>query len=92
MVKQPERRDEWLRFIAALVLAAVVAYFTTVARVSTLEERELNHYTELLRIVLEIKADVKELTGDRQGRPKNPFDDVFVADPQPLAPPREPKP
>jgi len=47
------KTGEWLRWIAGLALAALVSYFTAIgamqSRIAVVEEREQNHYMELLR-------------------------------------------
>lgn len=54
-----------LRWLAGLVLAAIVSYFTAISaiteRIAVVEERENNHYMELLR-----RLDRIELKLDRQ--------------------------
>lgn len=57
--------SETLRWALGLVLAAAVAYFTTIGtietRVSVLEERENNHYEELKRMLTDVASDVREI-------------------------------
>lgn len=54
------RTGEIVRWAIGLVLAGLVAYFTAVGtiqvRLGTLEEREQNHYSELLRRLDRIEA------------------------------------
>lgn len=54
-------KGEWLKFLAGLVLAALVSYFTAIgtlqSRVSVLETR----YEQLLYEVREVKGDVKAI-------------------------------
>lgn len=56
-------KSEWLRFLLGMALAGGVAYFTAdsamKARISVMEEREQNHYSEVLRRLdrIEIKVD-----------------------------------
>ena len=62
---KPRGNGETIRWIAALVLAGIVGYFTTQvamqSKVAVLEEREQNHYQELKDLLDEIRSDVKEL-------------------------------
>lgn len=56
------RTIEWA---IGMALAAIVAYYTTVNALETksavLEEREQNHYHEMIQRLDEMRADIKDL-------------------------------
>lgn len=58
-------RDMWLHWLAGMVLAALVAYFTTTsaiqAKIAALEATEESHFAEILRRLDAMSADVREL-------------------------------
>ena len=57
--------DGWLVYAISSVLSALVAYFTTTgtlqARLSQLEEREGNHYAEILRRIDHIDRKIDRM-------------------------------
>lgn len=62
----PRRGEEnvqigWFKFLLPLVLAALVSYFTAVGRIGQIEERERNHYEEILRVLATIQGDVRAI-------------------------------
>lgn len=60
---------EWVRYIGGLILAGLIAYFTTLGTinqaVAEVRERENNHFSEVLRRLDVLQADIRELR-DRQ--------------------------
>lgn len=65
--EQHERRDrvpEWAKLLAPMILAAIVAYFTSEIRsqaaMSRMEEREGNHYLELKALLELQRQDTRE--------------------------------
>ena len=50
---------EWVRFLTPLLLAAIVAYFTTVTKLAVLEERQRNQYEEVIRMLNLLREDVR---------------------------------
>lgn len=58
-------KSQWLQKLLLLVLAALVAYFTTNSTmdkaIGQIDERENNHFAEVLRRMDAIQADVREL-------------------------------
>ena len=60
-------RDMWLHWLAGMILAALVAYFTTTsaiqAKIAALEATEESHFAEILRRLDIMSADVRELRG-----------------------------
>jgi len=65
------KTGEWLRWALGMVLAGVVAYFTSIGtvkeQVATVQERENNHFSEVLRRLDVLQADMRELR-ERVGR------------------------
>jgi hypothetical protein len=59
------KTGEFVRWTAAMVISAVVAYFsaqmTIEKRLSTVEARQQANFDELMRVVSDIKFDVREL-------------------------------
>ncbi len=57
------KTGEWLRWVLSMALAGIVSYFTAQgaiqSRVAVVEERELNHYGEMIRRLdrIEFKID-----------------------------------
>lgn len=60
-----QMRDTWLNWLAGMILAALVAYFTTTsaiqAKIAALEATEESHFAEILRRLDAMSADVREL-------------------------------
>lgn len=58
-------KSQWLQKLLLLVLAALVAYFTTNSTmdkaIGQIDERENNHFAEVLRRMDAIQIDVREL-------------------------------
>lgn len=52
---------EWMRWGITIALAGLVSYFTVLNQVGRIDEREKGHFEELLRVVNEIRSDVREL-------------------------------
>jgi hypothetical protein len=59
------KTGELLRWIAGLVLSGVIAYYTAIgsiqARIGVVEERENNHYSEVLRINAEMRRQLERI-------------------------------
>lgn len=59
------KTGEWIRWVWAIVIAAVVAYFTAQAKseaqYAELRERQINNFAEVLRRLDLLQADVREL-------------------------------
>ena len=62
-------RQMWLHWAAGMILAALVAYFTTTsaiqAEIAALKATEESHFAEILRRLDVMTADVRELRRDR---------------------------
>jgi hypothetical protein len=60
MVNGNGRTGEFLRWVLTLVLGGLVAYFTAQGaietRIAVVEERELNHYAEIIRQLHRMEA------------------------------------
>lgn len=58
-------KGEYIRWGVGVAAAALVAYFTTIATIEAglaqVQERELNHFEEVLRRLDLLQADVREL-------------------------------
>lgn len=58
-------KGEWLRYLGGLVLAAMIAYFTTLSTmekaIGKVDERENNHFAEVLRRLDAMQADIREM-------------------------------
>jgi demethoxyubiquinone hydroxylase (CLK1/Coq7/Cat5 family) len=52
------KTGEVLRWAIGLALAALVAHYTAVARISVMEEREENHYGEVMRKLERIERKI----------------------------------
>jgi len=59
------KTGEWFRAIGGIVIAAMVAYFTTIASIqkesAAQQEREANHFQEVLRRLDTMSQDIREL-------------------------------
>jgi predicted outer membrane lipoprotein len=59
------KTGEVLRWLLGLALAAAVAYFTTIGsmnvELATVKATEQNHFSEVLRRLDDMKADLREL-------------------------------
>lgn len=59
------KTGEWLRYIGGLILAGLIAYFTTLGTlnqaVAEVREREDNHFSEVLRRLDVMQQDIREL-------------------------------
>lgn len=59
------KTGEWIRYIVGLLLAGVVAYFTAIGtirqQIATVQEREVNHFEEVLRRLDILQQDIREL-------------------------------
>jgi hypothetical protein len=58
-------RTEWMRYLGGLVLAGLIAYFTTISTINEsiaqVREREDNHFSEVLRRLDVMQMDIREL-------------------------------
>ena len=58
-------RDSWIHWLAGMILAALVAYFTTTsaiqAEIAALRATEESHFAEILRRLEVLTADIREL-------------------------------
>ena len=61
--------ERWTQWLAGMVLAALVAYFTTMsainAQLSELRSTESAHFQEILRGMAAFGADIRELRNQR---------------------------
>lgn len=59
------RTGEYIRYAFGLILAGLIAYFTTMGTVNQavaeVRERENNHFSEVLRRLDLLQTDVREL-------------------------------
>ncbi|MGH9253671.1 MAG: hypothetical protein ACRD3C_03785 [Vicinamibacterales bacterium] len=59
------KTGEFLRWVLGLAAACVVAYFTTISamkqEITRVEERENNHFEEVLRRLDVMSVDIREL-------------------------------
>lgn len=62
---RPEPLPDWLKYVLSLLLAAMVAYFTSQAKTDSamarIEEREENHYKELKASIDLLREDIRDL-------------------------------
>lgn len=62
--RTPERGQalaEWIRWGVTIAIAGLISYFTVLNEVGRIDEREKGHFEELLRVVTEIRTDVREI-------------------------------
>lgn len=63
------RTGEYIRYVVGLILAGIIAYFTTIGTlnqaVTEVREREDNHFSEVLRRLDVLQGDIRELRDRR---------------------------
>lgn len=63
------KTGEYIRYVMGLILAGIIAYFTTIGTldkaVAQVREREDNHFSEVLRRLEILQQDIRELRDRR---------------------------